>query len=222
MGLTKTSTHGGAATALAAGPGFTLVELAVVVAIVAILAALSYTTLKRVGVQATGSNGLSQVESLLRNAREEAFDRGAPVAFFMHPGPGGAPEMGVLIDFNSDFNPGHIGTSIIDPSDRLLYRESVPAGVVLVDSSSSALTQPLPAPFSGVPANAPCTFCPGNALHVVVVFNPDGTAALGETPASFPDGGSFTLEAQDNGQKSLGRLTLAVLSRIGTVAAFER
>jgi len=207
--------------------GFTLVEMATTVGILAVLAALAYSGVSGLRARAASGNGVRGIVALLRRARTEAFARGMPVVFFLHPAAGGGTEYGALVDVNSNFDPNNIDSSI-EPGDVLLDREPVPAGVFLRSSSSSVLSTTLPAPFAAVPASTPCTFC-DNPGQVVIVFRTDGTAALGVTPAAHLTGGSFALvgldpqtgATADNGA-SMEHQTIAVLPNTGTIATFDR
>ena len=207
--------------------GFSLVELAVVLATLAILSALAYESLGGLRARAESRNGVREIEALLRRARSEAFARGASVVFFLHPAASGGTEFGAVVDNAGTFDPANIDASI-GPADVVLDRQPVPPGVFFRDPTSPVLAQPLPAPFDHLPANTPCTFCdtPG---ALVVVFRSDGTAALGVNPAAHPMGGAFSLVAVDPDQgltaddgKSLDHETIAVLSRTGTIASFDR
>jgi prepilin-type N-terminal cleavage/methylation domain-containing protein len=207
--------------------GFSLIEAATVLGVIAVLAALAYSGVSGLRARAASGNGIREIVSLLRRARTESFTRGMPVVFFMHPLSGGGSEYGALVDVNSNFDPAHIDSSI-ESTDVLLARAPMPAGVFLRASASPALAAPLPAPFAAVPSSTPCTFC-DNPGQAVIVFRTDGTVALGVNPATHLTGGSFALVGLDpksgataDDGTAIEHQTIAVLPATGTIAAFDR
>lgn len=205
--------------------GFTLIEASVAVAIVGVLATLSYSGYDGMRERAASRNGVRDIAAVLKRGRAEAFSRGRPTVFFVHwDGTAARYEYGLVVDRDADFNPDDIAASL-ESSDTTLVREELPRGVFFARAGAPVLSKPLPAPLAAVPANAPCTFCNGTT-EVVVVFTSDGRARLGPDPADHELGGSFTILSSDPRKPDEGRpidqQTLAVLSRTGSVVAFDR
>src|SRR5512142_453226 len=65
--------------------GFTLVEMAVVLGIVAALSALAYDGMRRARPRATYGSTVADVQSLLHVARQQAFASGASVGVLIFP-----------------------------------------------------------------------------------------------------------------------------------------
>ena len=216
---------------------FTIIEMAITITVIGILAATSYNAIENIRGRTSSRNGILEVVTALRRARAEAFTRGAPVVFFARTLASGALEYGVVADYNSNFDPANIDTSLnelgngTDPTkpDRLVLRNTLSQGVFFRRTGASIFSQSLPAPFDTVPANNPCTFCTAANGPAVVSFRTDGTARLGTTPGAVPLGGSFALVAFDprrtrpsSDEVAQQKQTIAVLSRAGTIQVYDR
>lgn len=194
--------------------GFTLIELMTTVAVLGVVAAISYASLDRMLSRARARTAYQELVSTLEHTREVALVRGVPTFFRIVPPPP-MSDKGILIDAYVDTRAA-LDTSDFDPDDtpfpRLARRELPPT----LKLHSPAVAPTLPAPFSTVPADAACTFCEGSG-PTYIVFGSDGSARLGSTPADHPLGGSIALHDSVKNED----FTIAILGR-GFIRSFER
>lgn len=188
--------------------GFTLVESAVVLGVIGILAALSMEALSTMRRRSTFSATTNDLLARARWLRSEAFAHGASTVLVVQRSTG---RYWGLLDTDGDFtlagfDPAHPG----DAEDRALgtWQLESPAQFGPDDGYGGAL----PRPFAWVPASLACTWCVGD--YGAVVFRGDGTATLSGTTR---DGGSLSVT-----QAGLGARTFAVVGPTGAVEAFDR
>lgn len=188
--------------------GFTLIEMMVVVAIIAILTTLGTIALQRAKPRSNLATISTEIHALLRNARLNALATGVPtiVAFFPeYANPlGGIGRVIVYEDragafFNSAAAPNF---SSYDPAsegiaNEILLRLDLPRRVVL------AIAPPAPAsfppPFERIPVDS-CTFCAsGGDARGAIRFDSRGRASFYSTVGAPQDvfGGSFALSMRE-------------------------
>ncbi|MBF5042809.1 MULTISPECIES: Tfp pilus assembly protein FimT/FimU [Myxococcaceae] len=203
--------------------GFTLLEIAIALAIVTTLAGLSYAALGNMKKRATYSNATTEVAQALRRMRAEAVGRGITTAFVVDTT--GKRWWGVqapAAGFNLDtFDPTAPGT--------VLASGTLPSDVSFAASSYAAL----PAPFAQVPVTtaqgaslASCSFCKSSGTNSgfgAVLFTSNGAASFaGASAASSPTviGQQFSIKGTTG---NLTRtFTVAVIRRSGVIEVFEQ
>lgn len=197
--------------------GFTLVEMATVVGVISVLAALSYTSLDRMLRRARSGSAFRELVAAMQQTRDEALIRGVPTVFRLLPPPAGEPGRGLryeaYVDREAAFDPANF-----DLSGEGYERVAAVDLPVTISLGGESAAKSMPAPFSNVPTTAGCTFCEDATGEVILVFGSDGGARLGLTPAAHPLGGSLAI--RDAGQGDAH--TIAILARSGIVRSFER
>lgn len=164
-----------------ASQGFTLVEIALVAAVLAVLAALSFSGLERMQASSRHAAAVGELLTGLATTRAEAFGRGARTVFVVDTARGrwwGLEDAGVAFTLDT-FDPNEPAPA----PDRLL------ASGALADGSSfgpsAGWGAALPAPFHRFPVAAGpgvgfpfCSFCrasgPGAGFGAVVFGAGDG------------------------------------------------
>lgn len=203
--------------------GFTLVESMVVIGIVGVVTALSYSGYTGLRERAQARNGIRDVLGVLRVARAEAFSRGVPTVFHLRQ-VDGVLVYGAVVDLDSDFDPADIEGSL-EEDDRVLAPPRAAVGVSFRDAASDVFEVPLAQPYTRVPADAPCTFCTDDG-QLVVRFRSDGTPQFGDSPGDHPQGGSFALvtKPMENAVDGppIDARTIVILAQAGTVVDFDR
>jgi prepilin-type N-terminal cleavage/methylation domain-containing protein len=187
--------------------GFTIVELATVVAIVAALLALGYPIMRRARPRVELAGLGTELQSLMNRARLEAMSRGRDVSVIFYPAavtPTGVGRILVVADEAGGFMAGAAPAGNLDyctmtpgrPVETLNLVD-LPSGVRLAAPSR---TQAFPFPFSVVPAPlAGCSFCTG-AVPGGVRFDSRGRASFfGDCGVALdlPNGGSVAVTNAD-------------------------
>lgn len=203
--------------------GFTLIESMVVIGIVGVVTALSFSGYSGMKERADARNGIREVLGVLRVARAESFSRGVPTVFHLRD-VDGELVYGAVVDLDGDFDPADIEGSL-EEDDRVLAAPQVARGVSFRDATSDVFDEPLVQPYARVPADAPCTFCTDDG-QLVVRFRSDGRPLFGEAPDDHPQGGSFALVTRPmknvvDGTPVDAR-TIVILAQAGTVVDFDR
>ena len=188
--------------------GFTLVELAVAMAVAAILAALAAVGLQRFKPRAGLSSSAAQLTALLNAARQNALATGRDTVVMIFPqfqNPiGGTGRVVLYEDGNFDFfNPGAPANfSGYDPADPaaagradVLETLDLPRDVTF---GLGGLAAPaLAAPYNLINAAA-CSFCaPGGDGRGALVFNSRGRALFYQAsgaPIAPASGGTLALQ----------------------------
>jgi prepilin-type N-terminal cleavage/methylation domain-containing protein len=211
--------------------GFTLVEVAVTIAIIAIVVALAYPTLARTRPRAQLSGAASELQALMYRSRQEALARGRDVVVIFYPGAGTATGTGLVLAIADDAGgfaagaapPGALDYCTTSPAlaPEALARIELPRDLTL---SAPARAQAFPFPYSLVPAPAAgCSFCtgvePGGGPRGAVRFDSRGRASFFANcgaPSALPNGGSVALSSAT----LQGSRVLAVLPT-GSVRTFS-
>jgi prepilin-type N-terminal cleavage/methylation domain-containing protein len=200
-------------------PGFTLLEMMVAVALVAVLAALSLSAYDRLTSQANFSGVLGNLVTSLRRTRVEAAGRGVATSFVVDTANnrwwGIEAPIGWTLDGFDPAAPGKVIVSGTFPtgSGKTVFGPAAGYGTVL------------PAPFATVPVTSSqlaalpyCSFCNPEGRGAIV-FQPNGTASFSGGPTvPLPQGQQFTVQSPMDGRTVL----IAVIARTGLVEVFEQ
>jgi prepilin-type N-terminal cleavage/methylation domain-containing protein len=213
--------------------GFTLVELAFVVAIIAGLGSLAYASIQRQQPRAALATSAAELQSLLHGARQQALASGHPVAVLFYPDFANGAGQGRVIVYEDGafdfFTTGALNFDAYDPavpayaaSSQVVATFDLPRGVLLgpLDGMGSGST--LAAPWDGIDVTTACSFCSTSGTRRgAVVFDPRGRArfyAQNGTGLNVAKGASVTIHAPDLGRASR---TLVITSSTGAVRAYN-
>jgi prepilin-type N-terminal cleavage/methylation domain-containing protein len=219
--------------------GFTLVEVAIVAAVLATLAALSIAALRGMRQRGSYASATGDVIGALRLARSESFGRGQAVYFIVDAnvatdaqGNPTAPRWWVLLDVGGDFD-----FTLWDPAnptglgDKVLSSGIFPPGVKV--GAAAGYPQALASPYQLIPAAvgttptanpAYCSFClAGGARsnYGWVRFAPGGAPAAtfsGNTASMF---GQELTVLFDNGSRKW-MMVVGILARSGAIFSAEQ
>jgi len=210
-------------------PGFTLVEMMVVIAVVAVVAAMGYALFGRQQPRQQLSGFALELRGLLHGARQTAFATGHRVVVMVFPDQvQGLRGQGRLIlyedgdfDFFSDaaainFAGYDPTTSVAGPRSQALDVVDLPGQVVVGPPTGQGATAIMPAPFDGIPINVDCAFCLGADRRGAVVFDPLGSVTFQDRngpPLALPKGASLSITAPDAGEVR----TIAIVAANGAL-----
>ena len=225
--------------------GFTLLEMATVIAIIAILAALAFSSLARDKPRANLASASVELQSLLHQARQSALASGEPVAVLLYPHyspPGGST--GYLIVYQDacfDFFTGGgvcgVSYGTYDPSvlaagqsgstqSAVLDTMSLPQGIVVGPAAGMGAGATLAAPLSGIAVSTACSFC--GTTGGAVQFDGRGQASFyglsgtTVTPLTVNGGASLSLGFDPAVAPDMtGQRTLVVFSASGAVQTID-
>jgi prepilin-type N-terminal cleavage/methylation domain-containing protein len=208
---------------------FTLVELMVVVLIIGVLAALSYSL---VGAQRPRQkvNGFAlELRALLHGARQTALATGNRVVVMVFPTrpveSGGVGRLIIYQDGDGDFFSDAAAVKFADydaggqragPRSEVLDVLDLPSQVVVGPATGMGATATLPAPFNGIRINVDCEFCTGADRRGAVVFAPDGSVTFqggNGPPLALLNGASLSVTAPE----ALEIRTIAIASPTGAL-----
>ncbi|MCP3138953.1 pilus assembly FimT family protein [Pyxidicoccus xibeiensis] len=179
--------------------GLTMLELSVVLAIIGVLAALSFATYERLSVRTGPQNAAADLSGALSEARARAVDRQAEVWLIIYPdiddqGVAGQGSGGWFLveDRRRDF-----GSTSAPPAGHLRYATFTPPGAVEPSPDQGSLVDAIymddytrrsvrfgstgqlvwDGVFAGLAPSA-CSFCTGTPRRGAIVFREDGSARL--------------------------------------------
>jgi len=224
--------------------GFTLIEVATVLAIVGVLAGMSAIALSRMKTRGNFSSATGDFLSTLRTARAEAFARGNPTVVVVDAQAG---RWWALEDAAGTFSLGSFDPANPAPApNRLIYAGQLPSGTSFgpEDGFGSAL----PAPLSGIPTGfvnvlladggagpavdisvdggsaAPnfkfCSFCDTSSRRGAITFRPSGGASFSGGPLGV--GQQISLQdvsSADAGIGATGIIDFAIVAATGSSEA---
>jgi prepilin-type N-terminal cleavage/methylation domain-containing protein len=151
--------------------GFTLIEMAVVVAIIAVVAGLAIASFSRQRPRAHLASATAELHSLIHGARQTALSTGHDVVVMVFPRFATSSGTGrVVVYEDGDFDfftagaAGGMDFERFDPTGRraggrsqVLEVFDLPAGVAF--GASPGAPSSLPAPLNGIDISLDCTFC---------------------------------------------------------------
>ncbi|MGA8892864.1 MAG: prepilin-type N-terminal cleavage/methylation domain-containing protein [Anaeromyxobacteraceae bacterium] len=212
--------------------GFTLVEMAVVVAIVSVLGALAWSNLWRLRPRAQLADASSELVALVHGARQHALATGNDVAVMFFPTYAGAGTTGRVVvyeDGNADFflDTGAVNFAAYDPAvlkrgsrSTIVADYDLPRNVVIGPATGAGASATLVAPLAAIPVNVDCSFCAtGGDRRGAIRFDSRGRASFYSAntgagqPAANVVGGSISLAAPE----VAGQRTLLVTAGTGSV-----
>lgn len=213
--------------AIAAAPGWTLVELSVVVAVLGILTVLGLNALQDTTRRVATAGALDELFASIRVVRQEARERSVPVVFQL-----GMDEDGSRMRYRAfllpDFVPGDTIEAPEEPNDEawLFKPRRLPPELGLREPPTESGGS-LPPPFDSLLGSASCSFC-SEGEEVTLVYLSDESLALGSSPEDHQAGGSFTVgrwgrsEDRVAGQAPPEHHHFLLLGRTGSVHRFAR
>lgn len=182
--------------ATAPAAGFTIIELAIVIAIIGIIAAIAGSYMSRSTTRANLANATTELQALLHQARQSALATGNPVGVLLYtsyspPAALGSPSsIGYVIVYQDacfDFFTGGgtcgIGYGSYNPAvlatggnSVVLDTLTLPYGVLVGPATGIGSSAVLAAPLNNVPVNTACSFC--GTTGGAVQFDPRGQATF--------------------------------------------
>jgi prepilin-type N-terminal cleavage/methylation domain-containing protein len=217
--------------------GLTLVELAVVVAIIGVVAALVGSAATRARPRATFATVSVELQALVHAARQEALGSGMSVAVLVFPdfrGEGSQGRFVVVKDparslfdataaltfdgYSPDNLPAPSGGAVVTTLD-------LPAGVNVGPLTGLGVSHP-PYPYDGAKTDVDCSFCSSTSpRRGAIVFDARGRALFYDRVASTKladTGGSISIYAPDLVTGTDFATTTLVITRpAGTLRTFH-
>jgi len=218
--------------------GFTLVEMATVVAIIAVLAAIAYPLISRMRPRGELASATAEMQAAIHGARLTAMSDGRNVVIMVFPQYAVRQSLGRVIiyedgDFNffstvagvqptfGGYNPAVLAAG---PNSRVLDTIDLPRGVVFGPPTGMGAGAALPAPLNLVNVTRPCSFClAGGDGRGAMVFDSSGRISFysGDGPplgtADLMQGASLSLFSAE----VAGTRTLVIGTATGGVRAFN-
>ena len=211
---------------------FTIIELIIVVAIMAALAAIAWSNLWRLRPRAQLADATSELVALVHGARQHALATGNDVAVMVFPNFAGSGSTGRVVvyeDGNADLfsdaatiNFAGYDAAALPRAGRstIVADYDLPRNVVVGPSAGAGSSAALVAPMAAIPINVDCSFCKADGdRRGAIRFDSRGRASFysGNTglgqPAANVVGGSLSLAAPEVG----GQRTIIVTSGTGSV-----
>ncbi|NMO21450.1 prepilin-type N-terminal cleavage/methylation domain-containing protein [Pyxidicoccus fallax] len=177
--------------------GMTMLEVSVVLAIIAVLAAMSWTSYERFSLRIGPQNAAAELSGALSEARARAVDRQADVWLIIYPdiNASGQPNQGsgawfLVEDRTHEFNDtntppsGHLRYSTFQPPAQIqpapeqgvlaasMYMDSYTKRSVRFGASGTLAWTGI---FAGLTPSG-CSFCTGTPRRGAIVFRGDGSA----------------------------------------------
>jgi prepilin-type N-terminal cleavage/methylation domain-containing protein len=214
--------------------GFTLIEMAIVLAISAVIAALAWSNIWRLRPRAQLADASSELVALVHGARQHALATGNDVVVMVFPQYATPRSSGKVIVYE-DGNASLLteGSALTfdgyDPAalragdrSQVVAEYDLPRNVVVGPALGAGSTDVLVAPLAGIPINIDCSFCKADGdRRGAIRFDSRGRAYFysgNGQPAANVVGGSLSLAAPEVG----GQRTLIVTSGTGSVTLRNR
>lgn len=189
--------------------GFTLIEMAVTIAIIAVLSALAFDAMRRARPRATFDGLSAELQSLVHAARQQALAQGVPVAVLVFPDYRGRKSQGRFIVLQEDPAASFFATASalnFDNYDPAVLAAPLGGQVVTTldlpdDVNVGPLTglgvANLPFPYNSITTNQACSFCNTAGNHRgAIVFDARGHATFyraAGTTSGDANGASFSI-----------------------------
>jgi type II secretory pathway pseudopilin PulG len=205
--------------------GFTLIEAAVVMAIIIVLGGMAVSSFSRQRPRANLATAAADLQSTVHGARQQALASGHDVWVMVFPQYVNGNSTGRVIvyeDGNFSFvsggmlaayNPSVLSHGSQSPAVTTL---DLPTGVVFGPATGQGASATLPAPLAGIDVTKACSFCSTSGDgRGAIRFDPKGRASFysGATAQTVIGGASMSLNAPDIGKT----WTLAITSAAGAV-----
>lgn len=222
--------------------GFTLLEMMVVLAVVAVVAAMVAFGFGRQRARSGLAGATVELHSLLHGARQNALASGFPTVVMVFPGfttSGGAAagriivyedHEGTLFNASAPINFGAYDPAVpaAGPQSLIIDTMDIPREVTVGPPDGQGGSVLMPVPFDRVPVNTACTFC--GADRGAIAFDVKGQATFyaGNGPPAFLQGGSISLHirplppAADTAANALAIRTVAVVAATGAVRVLRQ
>jgi prepilin-type N-terminal cleavage/methylation domain-containing protein len=151
--------------------GFTLIELAIVVAIMAALAAIAWSNIWRLRPRAQLADASSELVALVHGARQHALATGNDVAVMFFPnyaGPGSKGRVVVYEDGDASLFSDAAAVNFANYDAAALPRAGrstvvadydLPSNIEVGPTAGAGASAVLVAPLAGIPINVDCSFC---------------------------------------------------------------
>lgn len=193
--------------------GFTLLEIAVILAIIGILASLAVAGLESMKTRAAFTSNAGEIITGLRKTQAAAAGSGNYTAFVVDTSSKEWWGVEAASDFDlSTFNPD-------GGAPKVLVKGRLDPNVNFADGGYGAA---LPAPFASVDTSNPCSFCDTGAHHGFVLFEPGGKARFSNVPDAGVDdvAQQFTIRGQID--QTTRTVSVAVVGETGLIETFEK
>lgn len=208
--------------------GFTLIEIAVVIAIIAVVSAMGISYLSNFNRRGTFNTATGDLQVALRMAKAEAYNRGTTVDFIVDTVGGNyyvvEDVTGSAIDIvGTAFNP-----NALPANTNLILQRSLPSSASFAAAVPTAFASALPAPYNYLPPpTAGCSFCNSgggtNPGFGSIAFAIGNGAVFSNSSASATNptqGGVLTLAS--SGQTTVANQMIFVITgRTGGFETFE-
>lgn len=193
--------------------GFTLLEIAVILAIIGVLATLAVAGLEAMKTRAAFTSNAGELITGLRKTQAAAAGSGDYTAFVVDT----SSKEWWGVEAERDFD-----LSSFDPdggAPKVLVKGKLDPNVSFADGGFGAA---LPAPFASVDTSSPCSFCDTGAHHGFVLFEPGGKARF----SNVPDAGMYDVAQQLTLRGQIDQTTrtisVAVVGETGLIETFEK
>lgn len=214
--------------------GFTLIEMAIVVAVIGVLAAISYGSIARQKPRANLASTAAEFHAMLHGARLTAMANGRNVVVMVFPtfqNPSGGTGRIVLYedgDFDFFAATGAVNFGGYAPAtqtaggrSQVLEVVDLPESVRIGPVTGMGAAAALVAPLDGIAVNVACGFCAaGGDRRGAVLFDPRGRAwfySANGPPAAVTKGASISFEARE----VPGGRTVVITNATGAVRTFN-
>lgn len=214
--------------------GFTIVEMAVAMAIVLILAALAFSSVARQRPRANLADTAADLQSAIHGARLRALASGHDVVVMVFPQYATGQGTGRVIvyeDGSYDFfsasgapSFGGYNAAVLasNAQSQVVSTLDLPRGVTIGPPTGMGSTATLPAPLAGIDVRRACSFCSTTGDgRGAIKFDGRGRASFytaNGAPLAIPAGASLSLTAAPEIE---GMRTLAITPVTGAVRTFN-
>lgn len=208
---------------LRASRGFTLIEFAIALGVVAILAGITASAVSGLKQRGNYASTTGDVITALRRARSEAIGRGDNVIFIVDKTAGA---WFILEDYGGDFDITQFDSS--NPTslgDRLVASGVFANGVTV--GPTGGYGGAFPAPYAAYSSSADCSFCnqtaqnPSADAFGYLVFQSSGGALVNGAAATAA---TITVQGTpvSGGSTRKSTMTYLVVARTGSALAFDK
>lgn len=204
--------------------GMTLVEMAMVMAVIAILMTISVASVQ--GIRNRAGFGAASVEvvSALKRTRIEALSKGVYTAFIVETAPASGPARWWSIQTDSSFSLASFDpAACTGPACTVVDSGLLPSDVSFGPAAGYGAA--FPQPFNGVaitglPVNY-CSFCVATGTkRGALVFSPGGQVGYGGSAVAAGFGQQFSITStRDKVTRTLG---VVIVTRTGLIDSYER